>query len=205
MSASISGPAPTRQSTTDRKENRSMRRIVATEYLSLDGVMEEPGEWSMPFFNQEAGQFKSDELFASDAMLLGRLTYEGFAAAWPSMTDTGEFGEKMNGMPKYVVTNTLESPEWTNTSVLRGGAGLAAEVNGLKEQFEGDILVAGSAQLVQSLLALDLVDELHLMVFPVVLGDGKKLFGEGAELPLELAETRQTGDVAILTLRRKRD
>jgi dihydrofolate reductase len=120
------------------------------------------------------------------------------------MTDTGEFGEKMNAMPKFVVSRTLQDPEWTNTSVLRGGDGLAEEVGQLKEQFTGDVLVAGSAQLVQSLLALGLVDELHLMVFPLVLGAGKKLFADGAELPLELVETRQTGEVALLTLRRER-
>src|SRR5437762_14377181 len=129
-------------------------RLVATEYISLDGVFEEPGEWSGPFFNDEAGQCKWDELQASDAQLLGRKTYEGFAAAWPTMEGTGEFGEKMNEMPKFVVSSTLENPEWNNTTVLSGD--LAAEVAKLKERFAGDILVAGSAQLVQSLLALDL-------------------------------------------------
>ena len=121
-------------------------------------------------------QFKLEELMASDAQLLGRTTYEGFAEAWPTMEGTGAFGEKMNEMPKFVASNTLESPEWTNTTVLDGD--LAQEVEALKDRYDGDILVGGSAQLVQSLLELDLVDELRLMVFPIVLGKGKRLFGE---------------------------
>jgi dihydrofolate reductase len=137
---------------------------------------------------------------ASDAQLLGRVTYEGFAQAWPTM-EAGEFGEKMNGMPKFVVSQTLESPEWNNTTVLTGD--LTEEVGKLKEQFAGDILVAGSAQLVQALLANDLVDELHLMVFPILLGAGKRLFADGAETTsLKLAELKQTGEVVTLTLRR---
>jgi dihydrofolate reductase len=129
------------------------------------------------------------------------VTYEGFAKAWPTMEGTGEFGERMNSMPKFVVSTTLENPEWNNTTVLKGD--LAGEVGKLKEQFSGDILVAGSAKLVQSLLALDLVDELHLMVFPIVLGGGKRLFAEGTEsTSLNLVETKQTGSVVTLTLRR---
>jgi len=174
-------------------------RLVATEYLSLDGVFEEPGHWSGPWFNDEAGAFKWAELQNSDAQLLGRKTYEGFASAWPTMEGTGEFGEKMNSMPKFVVSTTLKDPEWNNTTVLSGD--LADEVGKLKQQFEGDILVAGSAQLVQSLLAGGLIDELRLMVFPVVLGAGKRLFAGGADATaLKLVETRQTGAVAILTL-----
>ena len=144
-----------------------------------------------------------DELMASDAQLLGRVTYEGFSKAWPTMEGTGEFGEKMNEMPKFVVSTTLESPEWNNTTVLKGD--LAEEVGKLKEQFTGDILVAGSAKLAQSLLALDLVDELHLMVFPIVLGAGKRLFADGAETTsLSLIDTKPTGDVVTLTFRRER-
>jgi dihydrofolate reductase len=117
------------------------------------------------------------------------------------MEGTGEFGEKMNAMPKFVVSSTLKKPEWNNTTVLDGD--LAEEVGKLKQQFDGDIIVAGSAQLVQSLLAADLVDELHLMVFPVALGAGKRLFADGVPpTSLHLAETKQAGDVAILTLRR---
>jgi dihydrofolate reductase len=127
------------------------------------------------------------------------VTYEGFAKAWPTIEGTGEFGEKMNAMPKFAVSTTLENSEWSNTTVLGGGADLAKEVNALKEQFAGDILVAGSATLVQSLLANDLVDELHLMVFPIALGSGKRLFADGTEpTSLTLVETKQSGALAIL-------
>jgi dihydrofolate reductase len=185
-----------------------MGKLVVTEFVTLDGVMEDPGGqhggrggWAFKFEQGPEGEkFKFDELMASDAQLLGRVTYDGFAQAWPTM-EAGEFGEKMNGMPKFVISKTLESPEWNNTTVLKGD--LAEEVGKLKEQFAGDILVAGSAQLVQSLLALDLVDELHLMVFPILLGAGKRLFADGAETTsLKLAELKQTGEVVTLTLRR---
>jgi dihydrofolate reductase len=187
-----------------------MAKLVVTEFITLDGVMEDPGGaekferggWAFKFDQgEEGGKFKFDELAASDAQLLGRVTYEGFAKAWPTMEGTGEFGEKMNAMPKFVVSSTLKKPEWNNTTVLDGD--LAEEVGKLKQQFDGDIIVAGSAQLVQSLLAADLVDELHLMVFPVALGAGKRLFADGVPpTSLQLAETKQAGDVAILTLRR---
>jgi dihydrofolate reductase len=185
-----------------------MGKLVVTEFLTLDGVMQDPGGsgefdrggWAFQFDRGEGDKFKFDELMASDAQLLGRVTYEGFAKAWPTM-EAGEFGEKMNGMPKFVVSTTLENPEWNNTTVLRGD--LVEEVDKLKRQFSGDILVAGSAQLAQSLFAHDLVEELHLMVYPVVLGGGKRLFaGDSDTTPFELVETRQTGSVAILTLRR---
>jgi dihydrofolate reductase len=146
-------------------------------------------------------EFKLDELMASDAQLLGRTTYEGFANAWPTMEGTGAFGEKMNEMPKFVVSNSLRDPEWNNTTVLAGD--LADQVRALKERYEGDILVAGSAQLVQSLLELDLVDELRLMLFPVVLGKGKRLFDDTTERkPLELADSKSFEDgVHLLTYR----
>jgi dihydrofolate reductase len=189
-----------------------MGKLVVTEFITLDGVIEDPGGseksdrggWAFQFDRgQEGDKFKFDELMASDAQLLGRVTYEGFAKAWPTMEGTGEFGEKMNEMPKFVVSTTLENPEWNNTTVLKGD--LAEEVGKLKQRFAGDILVAGSAQLVQSLLAHDLVDEFHLVVFPVVLGSGKRLFGDGADTKaLNLVETMQTGSVARLTLRRER-
>src|SRR5436309_12620541 len=148
-----------------------MGRIVVTEFISLDGVIEDPGGaegyehggWTFQFnAGPEFETFKFEELQASDAQLLGRVTYDGFAKAWPTMEGTGEFGEKMNSMPKYVVSGTLEDPTWNNTTVL--GADWPSEVPALKERYEGDILVAGSAQLVQGLLEHDLVDELHLMV-----------------------------------------
>jgi dihydrofolate reductase len=134
--------------------------------------------------------------------LLGRVTYEGFARAWPTMEGTGEFGEKMNAMPKFVVSSTLEVADWNNTTILSGDLG--EEVGKLKERYAGDILVAGSGQLATSLLALGLVDELRLMVFPVILGIGKRLFSDGPEaIRLDLAETQKLGSVAVLTLRRK--
>src|SRR5436190_996022 len=167
-----------------------MGKLVVTEFLTLDGVAQDPGGaekdefpqggWAFQFERGPEGDaFKFEELRAADAQLLGRRTYDGFAKAWPTMEGTGEFGEKMNAMPKFVVSATLGEPEWQNTTVLRGD--LRAEVTALKEQFEGDILVAGSIELVQGLLAEDLVDELHLMVFPVVLGAGKRLFAEAPE------------------------
>jgi len=179
--------------------------------VTLDGVFQDPGGsgefdrggWAFQFDQGDEGaKFKFDELLASDAQLLGRITYEGFAKAWPTMKGTGEFGEKMNAMPKFVVSTTLVNPEWNNTTVLKGD--LAKEVGELKQQFAGDILVAGSGTLVSSLLANDLVDELHLMVFPILLGDGKRLFAHAeATKSLELVESRQAGSVAILTLHRK--
>jgi dihydrofolate reductase len=189
-----------------------MGKLVVTEFVTLDGVMQDPGGaekatfdrggWAFRFDRGEEGdRFKFDELAASDAQLLGRVTYEGFAKAWPTI-EAGEFGVKMNAMPKYVVSATLESPEWNNTTVL--GGDLAEEVAALKERYDGDILVAGSATLVQALLARDLVDRLNLMVYPVLLGTGKRLFADAAAMSaLALVELRQSGEVAILTLERK--
>ena len=181
-----------------------MGRIVVTEFVSLDGVMEDPGGsedfqhggWSFEISRGDEGdKFKLDETMASDALLLGRITYEGFAEAWP--TREGEFAEKFNSMPKYVVSSTLRSPEWNNTTVLEGD--LAAEVAELKEKHTGDIVVHGSAQLVQALLEKDLVDELRLMVFPVVLGSGKRLFGERSNKKrLRLRDSKVVGDGVTL-------
>ena len=184
-----------------------MGRIVVTEFVSLDGVMEAPGGeefkypgWSFEFDRGEEGnQFKLDETLESEALLLGRRTYEGFAAAWPQRE--GDFADKFNSMPKYVVSSTLENPEWSNTTVLRGDA--VEEVRRLKQELDGDIYVHGSRQLAQTLIESDLVDELHLMVFPVVLGTGKRLFGETSDKkPLRLVESQTVGDgVAILVYR----
>jgi dihydrofolate reductase len=184
-----------------------MAKIVVTEFVSLDGVIEAPGGgepykhagWTFAIERGEEGdKFKLDEAFASDGLLLGRTTYEGFAAAWPSME--GEFADKFNGMPKYVVSSTLadEQASWNNTTVLRGE--LATEIGQLREQGDGELVVHGSAQLVQGLLELGLIDELRLMVFPVVLGSGKRLFGDSEEKrPMRLTSSKIVGDgVAIL-------
>jgi dihydrofolate reductase len=190
-----------------------MGKVVVTEFVSLDGVMEDPGGaedfkhggWTFEFDSGDEGnQFKLDETLEAEALLLGRVTYEGFAAAWPSMEDPVGFADKMNGMPKYVVSSTLENPEWNNSTVLEGDLGAA--VGKLKREIDGVILVGGSAQLAQSLIELDLVDEFRLMVFPVVLGSGKRLFGESSDkLPLRLADSKTVGDgIVILTLERVR-
>jgi len=182
-----------------------MGRIVVTEFVSLDGVVEAPGGgegfvhdgWSFEFDRGEEGnRFKLEETMGSEALLLGRKTYEGFAAAWPSRD--GEFADKFNSMPKYVVSSTLESPEWSNTTVLHGD--LVEDVAKLREAHQGDVVVHGSPQLVQGLLEADLVDELRLMVFPVVLGTGKRLFGETSDKkPLRLVTSQTVGDgVSIL-------
>jgi dihydrofolate reductase len=186
-----------------------MREVVVSQFVTVDGVMEDPGGsegserggWAFQFERGPDGdKFKLDEVMAADALLLGRRTYEGFAAAWPSRT--GEFADKFNTMPKYVVSSTLENPEWSNSTVIPP-ADLADEVTKLKQEGDGDVLVNGSAQLVDALARHDLVDEYRLMVFPVVLGAGKRLFSDAADrTPLRVVDLRQTGEVVILTLRR---
>jgi dihydrofolate reductase len=183
-----------------------MARIVVTEFVSLDGVVEDPGGsesfkyggWSFEFDRGPEGDaFKVEETRNSQALLLGRVTYEGFAEAWPSRE--GEFADMFNSMPKYVVSSTLQAPEWTNSSVLEGD--LVDEVKKLRERPDGDIVVHGSVQLAQALIANDLVDELRLMVFPVVLGTGKRLFGDpGEKKKWKLADSKVVGDdVLVLT------
>jgi dihydrofolate reductase len=183
-----------------------MGKIVVTEFVSLDGVIQAPGGgeeyqhagWTFQIDRgAEGDQFKLDETLASEALLLGRVTYEGFAASWPAME--GEFADKLNGMPKYVVSSTLQDPEWTNTTVLSGD--LVEEVTALRERLDGEIVVHGSAQLVQGLIEHGLVDELRVMQFPVILGSGKRLFGETSDKhALKLADCKVVGDgVAILT------
>jgi dihydrofolate reductase len=186
-----------------------MGKLVVSEFVTLDGVMEDPGGaegferggWAFQFDRGPAGdKFKLDELMEADALLLGRKTYEGFAAAWPDRTDEAGFADKMNSMPKYVVSTTLTDPEWQNSTVI--SENVAEEIAKLKQQQPGgDILVAGSAQLVQTLLEHDLVDEWRLMVFPVVLGAGKRLFGDGAgRTALKLVEAKPSADVVMLRL-----
>jgi dihydrofolate reductase len=189
-----------------------MGRIVVTEFVSLDGVMEDPGGaegfkhagWTFRFNRGDEGdQFKLEELQESEAQLLGRVTYEAFAAAWPTVEDPVGFAEKMNAMPKYVVSTTLrdEDATWDNSTVIRGD--VVSEVAALRERLKGDLLVAGSATLVQTLLDNGLVDELRLMVFPIVLGTGKRLFGEVSEPPIMVLDSAKTvGEgIVILTYR----
>ena len=152
-------------------------RLVATEYVSLDGILEEPGQWSFPFFSEAASQFKWRELQASDVLLLGRRTYEGFAAAWPTMEGAGEFGEKMNTMPKYVVSATLEKVDWAGSAVVKGE--LAAEIRKLQAQSGRDLLLSGSGRLLEGLNSAGLIDLFRLMVHPIVLGKGARLFAGG--------------------------
>jgi dihydrofolate reductase len=186
-----------------------MAKIVVSEFISLDGVVEDPGGaeayqhggWSFAFDRGDEGnKFKLDETLEADALLLGRVTYEGFAAAWPARD--GEFADKFNNMPKYVVSSTLSDPEWTNSTVLSGD--VVEEVSKLRDGPDGTIVVHGSATLVQTLVENELVDELQLMVFPVVLGTGKRLFGDMSDKKtLRLTDSKVVGEgVAILVFGR---
>jgi dihydrofolate reductase len=182
-----------------------MGKLVVTEFVSLDGVMQAPGGeafkypgWSFAFDRGNDGnQFKLDETLESEVLLIGRVTYESFAGAWPSRE--GEFADKFNTMPKYVVSSTLENPEWNNTTVIKGD--VPTEVSKLKERIDGIVQVPGSRQLAQELFEHDLVDELHLMVFPVVLGTGRKLFGETSDkTDWRLIEAKPVGPDGVLVL-----
>src|ERR1700693_3496003 len=183
-----------------------MGRIVVTEFISLDGVMEDPGGdsgfkhagWTFEIEQgREGADFKINETRNSEALLLGRVTYQGFAKAWPSLD--GEFADKFNSMPKYVISSTLDKAEWNNSTVLKGD--VVKEVSKLRQKPGGDIVFHGSAKLVQTLVEHDLVDELRLMVFPVVLGSGKRLFGNtNDKKPLRLVDSRTLGDgITLLT------
>lgn len=187
-----------------------MGKLIVSEFITLDGVIENPGGseesehggWAFRHPAPDGQQFKFDELRAADVQLLGRITYQGFAAAWPAMEESaGEFGRKMNAMPKVVVSTTLTEATWNNTTIISGD--LPHEITELKQRYDGDILVAGSATLVRSLAEHHLVDEYHLMVHPVVLGHGKRLFGDRFPAAgLNLAESRKVGpDVLLLTYR----
>jgi dihydrofolate reductase len=183
-----------------------MGKEVVSEFITLDGVVEDPGGaedfdrggWAFNFDRGPEGDtFKLDEVMASEALLLGRVTYEGFASAWPSRTDEVGFADKFNSMPKYVVSTTLEDPEWNNSTVI--GGDVAEAVAALKREVDGDILVNGSVQLVRTLMEHDLVDEYRLMVFPTVLGAGKRLFGESGEaVALRLVDAKPAGETLIL-------
>jgi dihydrofolate reductase len=192
-----------------------MSKVVVSQFVSLDGVMEDPagnegsglGPWSFKFERGDDGdKFKLDEVMGSDALLLGRKTYQGFAEAWPGRTDEAGFADKFNSMPKYVISTTLEEAEWNNSTLISND--VAGEVAKLKQEIDKDILVNGSIQLVQTLMEHDLVDEYRLMVFPVVLGKGRRLFGEGSPTTtLRLANTQAVGPdgVLVLTYQRAKD
>ncbi len=183
-----------------------MRKVIVSEYVTLDGVMEDPGGaegfkhggWSFGFGGSEQQQYKFEELFACDALLLGRRTYQGFAAAWPTMPGTGEYGERMNSLPKYVASTTLSEVTW-NATLIKGD--LAEELSRLKQEAGQDVLIFGSGELVHTLHERDLIDEYRLMVFPVVLGSGKRLFREGSvQKVLKLVENRTfSSGVVVLT------
>jgi dihydrofolate reductase len=191
-----------------RRRNK-MSKIVVSQFVSVDGVVEDPGGsegwdrggWAFQYERgPEGDKFKLDEVMNADALLLGRVTYEGFAEAWPSRE--GEFADKFNNMAKYVVSTTLEDPEWNNSTVINGD--VAGEVAKLKEQPGGDILVNGSVQLIQTLTEHELVDEYRLMVFPLVLGAGKRLFSETSKpIPLKLVDSKPAGDTHILVYQPK--
>jgi dihydrofolate reductase len=187
-----------------------MRKVIASEFVSLDGVMEDPS-WTFQFGSEEQEKYKFDELVASDALLLGRVTYEGFAVAWPNMMQQydgprraalGEYADMMNSYPKHVVSTTLEGPlKWNNSTLIKGN--VAEEVLELKSQPGQDILIFGSADLVNALMQRDLIDEYRLMVFPMVVGKGKRLFGDGIdEKVLELVGTQMfVSGVVVLIYR----
>jgi len=192
-----------------------MRKIIVSEFITLDGVMEAPDKWSFPYWNEKIGKIKFDELFASDALLLGRVTYQIFAGAWPSLTDEedwkrvkqagGEagkmpkgspFADRMNGISKFVVSTTLDKVEWNNSSLIKGN--VADEVFKLKQKPGQDILIAGSSQLANTLAQHGLIDEYRLLVYPIILGSGKRLFQEGSNIMLKLIEAKSFGSGVVL-------
>jgi dihydrofolate reductase len=173
-----------------------MRRIIVTEFLTLDGIMEAPNEWSLQYWTDEIARYKYNELFASDALLLGRVTYQGFAAAWPSMKDEEGFADRMNNLPKFVVSTTLKNVEWNNSKLINGN--VAEEVSRLKEQSGQDILIAGSADLIHTLMPCDLIDEYRLLVYPILVGSGKRLFTNENRAALKLVETQSFSSGTVL-------
>ncbi len=183
-----------------------MEKIIATEFITLEGVMEDPGGaektkhggWSGQYWNEEAQKYKYDELFATGALLLGRVTYEGFAAAWPEMTDEDGFADRMNSLPKYVVSETLNHTAWNNSTLIKKD--MMKQISKLKQDAEQDIVIHGSGELINTLLPYGVIDEFRLMVFPIVLGDGKRLFKETTGLNhLKLLETK-TFDTGVMVL-----
>ena len=172
-----------------------MRKLIVSEFVSLDGVMENPA-WTAPYWNDEIARFKHDELFASDVLLLGRVTYEGFAAAWPAATDEEGYADRINSLPKFVVSATLETATW-NATLVRDN--VVETITALKQEPGQNILLFGSGQFVELLMQHDLVDEYRLLVYPVVLGSGKRLFSEGMQAKLTVTDTKafSSGVVAL--------
>jgi len=163
------------------------RTLAATLFMSLDGVVESPEKWSFPFWSDETQKFKLDEVRATDALLLGRVTYEGFAEAWPGRKDADGFADRFNSIPKFVASRTLKKLDWNNSHLIKGD--VATEVSKLKHQPGQDIVIHGSPTLIRSLLPHDLIDEFRLLVYPLVLGRGKRLFDAGSQAKLNLAES----------------
>ncbi|OAB45266.1 dihydrofolate reductase family protein [Paenibacillus glacialis] len=180
-----------------------MRKLCVSEFVTLDGVMENP-QWTFKFLSDEQDKYKFDEMKASDALLLGRVTYDGFAQAWPNMIEeTGEYGEMMNGYAKHVVSTTLDEVKWNNSTLIKDN--IVEEISKLKQQPGKDILVFGSCDLVQTLIANDLIDEYRLMVFPIVIGNGKRLFADKIdEKVFKLVDTKTfSSGVVVLTYQSK--
>ena len=171
-------------------------KIAVTQFMTLDGVVESPQDWSFPYWSDETAKFKWDELLATDAHLLGRVTYEGFAAAWPDRTDAQGFADRMNSLSKYVVSTTLKKAEWNNSHIIE--TNIVDEIAKLKKQSGGDILMAGSMTLLQTLMEHDLVDEYRLLTYPIVLGKGKRLFTDGMAASLKLTESKPMGSGVVL-------
>ena len=181
----------------------AMRTLAATLFISLDGVVESPEKWSFQFWSDETQKFKLDELRATDALLLGRVTYEGFAAAWPSRKDTDGFADRFNNMPKFVVSKTLKKLDWNNSHLIKGD--LATEVSKLKQQEGQDIVIHGSPTLIRSLLPHDVIDEYRLLVYPLVLGRGKRLFDDAGQAKLKLAESEAFSKGVVKLVYRRTD
>lgn len=165
-----------------------MKKVIVTEFVTLDGVMEAPHEWSFPYWGDEIAKFKLDETFASSALLLGRVTYLAFAESWPERTDDTGFADRFNALPKYVVSTTLTEGSWNNTQIIRDN--MFAEIEKLKQGSGGDLVIHGSGRLVNSLVPANIIDEYRLLVYPIVLGKGQKLFEEGVKTNLNLVESK---------------
>jgi dihydrofolate reductase len=173
-----------------------MRKVIVSEFTTLDGVIEAPNKWSFPYWNDEIAQFKHSELFAVDALLLGRVTYEGFASAWPGRTDEQGYADRMNSLPKYVVSTTLKTVDWNNSRLIKGN--IAEEVARLKQESGQDVLVFGSGALAHTLLQSNLIDQYHLLVYPIVTGSGQRLFRDGGSAALKLVDTQTFSSGVVL-------